>query len=415
MSALLLLLRLAVRNLRRNTRRTLITSAGIALGLALMAAVNTLQEGAHQDMVRTAVSLMAGHVVVQAPGWQEEPDAAKVVTGSAEVAAALRQALPKASVGRRLFVDGLLTSPAGSAGVALRGVEPEAEAAVVEFDEQVKQGAWLTPGDTHGIVIGEAMAKSLAVGVGDKVVFLAQPDGDEVQSQLFRVRGVFRTGAAEFDGVFAFADLAAAQAVYVAADPATQVAVHLPPGEDAAAAWSAAKAALPATPLEVLPWEDAIPEVRQYVELDSAYSDGMFLVLGLIVSMGVVNTVLMSVMERVRELGIMMAVGMRPGRLAAMVLLEGFVLGAVSALVGMALGLLLSWPLITHGVDYSEMMGGETMEAAGLPLHLKVYGIIDWPRFAFYPLLGVFFALLASAWPAWKVAHLSPVQAIHHR
>lgn len=408
-----LLLRLAVRNLLRNTRRTVITMAGISLGLMLMASMNTLQNGSHQDMLRTAVGLLAGHVVVEARGTHADPEAHHVLPGSTAVADRLRAEFPDAVVTRRLLVEGLLSSPAGSTAASVRGIDPEAEARVVDLDDQLHSGAWLEPGDTQGILLGEAMARTLDVEVGDKVVLMAQPDGDEVQSRLFRVRGTFRTGTAEMDGFIALTTVAGAQALHPAQDPATHVAVHLPDPGRTAAATAQVRGDFP--DLEVLPWQEAIPDVREFVEMDKAYSDVMWLVLGLIVSMGVVNTVLMSVLERIREFGIMTAVGLRPGRLAAMVLTEGFVLGAVSAALGVALGLLASWPIVAWGVDYSELMGADTMEAGGIPVSMKVMGVIDWGRMAVYPAVGIGFAVFASIYPAWKVATLEPVQAIHHR
>lgn len=408
-----LLLRLAVRNLRRNPRRTGITMAGIALGLMLMGATATMQNGSHQDMLRTAVGLLAGHVVVQAPGHQADPDKDGVLRDSTAVALGLREAFPDAVVTRRLYVNGLLSSPSGTTAAAVRGVEPGPEAEVVDLDERMVSGAWLADDDAQGLLLGESMAKSLGVAVGDKVVFMAQPEGDEVLSRLFRVRGTFRTGTPELDGFVAVATVAGAQGVYTSPDPATQVALHLPDAAATRAATAEVRRRHPT--LEVLPWQDAIPDIREFVELDKFWSDVMWLVLGVIVSMGVVNTVLMSVLERVREFGIMMAVGLRPGRLAAMVLMEGLVLGTVAAFLGLGLALLASWPIVTQGIDYRELMGADAIEAGGVPMSMLVKGVVDWKRMAVYPLVGVLFALLASLYPAWKVATLRPVDAIHHR
>jgi len=408
-----LLLRLAVRNLVRNFRRSAITMAGIALGLTLMAAMNTLQNGSHHDMLRTAVGLLGGHVVVQPPGAQGDHQGKHVLADSTAVADQLRALFPGAVVTRRLLVEGLVSSPAGSTAASVRGVDPTDEAQVVDLDDQIQTGEWLAPDDTQGILLGEAMARTLNVGVGDKVVFMAQPEGDEVQSRLFRVRGTFRTGTAELDGFIAITTVAGAQTLHPRPDAATHVAVHLADPGETRQATKAARAALPT--LEVLPWQEAIPDVREFVEMDKRYSDIMWLVLGAIVSMGVVNTVLMSVLERIREFGIMTALGLRPGRLAAMVLTEGFVLGAVAAAAGVALGLLASWPIVHWGVDYSELAGTDTMEAGGIPVSMKVKGVVDWGRMAVYPAVGIGFAVFASLWPAWKVATLEPVEAIHHR
>ncbi|MCB9781052.1 MAG: ABC transporter permease [Alphaproteobacteria bacterium] len=409
----MLLLKLATRNLLRNTRRTLITMAGISLGLAMMMGSNNLAFGSHQDMLRTAIGLLAGHVVVQAEGYQEENDAELVVTDSTAVAEQLRQAFPDASVGRRLLVDGLITSPTNARGAALRGVEPSAEAKVIDLDDKVIEGEWLADDDDRGILMGEEMVDALGIEIGDKVVFMAQPDGDEVQSKLFRLRGIYRTGSPEIDGYIAIVPLQAAQGLYQAKDPATQIAVHLDSDRQTLPTWERATQVVTADGLEVLPWQKAIPDVYEFVKLDSAYSDGIWFVLGLIVAMGVVNTVLMSVLERVREFGVMMAVGLKPLKLALMVLAEGLVLGMASAVIGVGLGLLLSWPLVVYGIDMSSM--GESMETAGVPLSMHMYAEIDWARLFVYPFIGIGFSVLASLYPAWKVTRLSPIEAIQHQ
>lgn len=409
----MLLMKLALRNLLRNTRRTVITMAGISLGLAMMMASNNLAHGSRNDMLRSAISLMAGHVVVQAEGYQQDQDAELVLTDSAAVAETLRARLPDAQVGRRLLVDGLLTSPTNARGIALRGVEAAAEAEILDLDEKVVDGTWLPDDDDRAILLGQELAEALDVELGDKVVFMAQPDGDEVQSRLFRVRGIYRTGAPEIDALVAVAPIAAAQALYQAPDPATQIAVHLDSDRQTAAAAATARSAVGGEGREVLDWEQAIPEMVQFIRLDEAYNDGIWFVLGVIVAMGVVNTVLMSVLERVREFGVMMAVGLRPGRLARMVLAEGLVLGLLSAAIGIALGLLMTWPMMVWGIDMSSM--GESMEAGGVPISMHMYAEIDWSRLFVYPFVGVGFAVLASIYPAWKVTRLAPIEAIQHQ
>lgn len=413
-----ILFKLAARNLLRNKRRTAITMAGISLGLALMVWSNNLANGSRQDMLQTAVGMMAGHVVVQGSGYQADPDSELVVLDSGALADAVRTAIPDAIVTRRIYMDGLVMSPVASTAAMVKAIEPSQEAQVVDLDDKIVQGEWLADDDDRGILLGQALAERLEVGLGDKVVFMGQPDGDEVESRLFRLRGVFRTGVAEIDGFTALVPLVAAQELFRGSDPANQVAVHLPDSSDTVARLAQVSALVAgltsAGDTEVLPWQEAIPDIVEFIELDEAYNDGMWLILGIIVSMGVVNTVLMSVMERVREFGVMMALGLKPRKLAAMVLTEGFVLGLVSALIGVALGIALTLPFLESGIDFSAQYG-ESMEAGGVPLSMVMVPRISWARLFVYPIIGVLFALLASIYPAWKVTRLSPVQAIRHQ
>lgn len=414
----MLLLKLAARNLGRNIRRTVITMTGISLGLALMLVSNNMSYGSYQDMLRTAVGLLAGHVVVQGQGYQDDPDSETVVTNSRAVADAIRAAVPDATVTRRLNIDGLVVSPVASTSASVRAVEPSTEALVIDLDDKVVDGEWLADDDDMGILLGKALADRLKVGLGDKVVYMGQPSGDEVESRLFRVRGIFRTGSPDIDAFTALVHIDAAQELYDAADPATQVAVHLPDDrrvpERTEQVLAAVASVADTGATEVLPWQQAIPEIVEFIQLDKRYANGIWLVLGVIVAMGVVNTVLMSVLERVREFGVMMAVGLRPARLARMVMLEGLLLGAVSAAIGIGIGLLATWPLMSIGIDFSGAYG-ETMEAGGIPVNMIIYPEIDWERLFIYPVVGVLFALLASVYPAWKVTRLEPIQAIRHQ
>ncbi len=410
-----MLLVLAVRNLFRNMRRTLITRAAIAFGLGLVHAMITLQTGQYADMIRLGVSSLAGHVVVQADAYQEEQDSDIVVTQVSEVADRLRRAFPDAVVAPRLMLGGLLTSARGSVGVGLAGIDPLAEATIQDLDDKVKSGTWLS-GDDRGILIGVDLADSLGVEVGDKVVYLGQHgEQTEMTSRLFRVEGIFRTGGAELDGFAAFAPIGAVQEVFGTPDVANQVTLHLPDPTEADAATETVSALFANRPdLQTLHWREAISDIWGLIQVDRASGDISLAILGIIVAMGVLNTVLMSVLERTREFGVMLSLGMDPRRLSALILLEGATLGAIGAVLGVGVGLAMSWPLVEHGLDYSGWFGSDTFEAAGLTLSSVVKGRLDPVRMVNYTLVAIVFTTLAAVYPAWHVARLQPVEAMHH-
>jgi ABC-type lipoprotein release transport system permease subunit len=408
------MIRLAARNLFRNTRRTVITLLGLAFGLAMVEVTITLQAGQYADMLEAGVSSLAGHVVVQADGWQDEREEERVLSGAGAVTDALRGAFPEATVTPRLMLGGLLTSPRGSVGAALTGVDAAAEAAVQTLDDRVREGTWLD-GDGRGIVIGEKMAQSLQVGLGDKLVWMGQHgDETEVQSRLFRVKGVFRTGAAEIDGFVAFADLPAVQEVYGTPDVAHQVAVHLRDPGTTPAIHARATELLAARPeVDVLDWEHAIPEIVAMIAVDRTSNNVIMFIIGSIVSMGALNTLLMSAMERTREFGVMLALGLRPGQLGRLLLVEGMLIGVLGACGGLALGALLSWPLVEWGLDYRDVLG-ETYETGGIAISGLIKGRWHPARGLSYAGIAVGMATLAALYPAWFVTRLQPVDAMRH-
>ena len=404
---------LALRNLFRNTRRTLLTLAAIGFGLSMMIFVVNLQNGSYQAMIDTAVSSMAGHVVVQADGYQDEKEPTMLVQDASVVVATLASAYPDAVVAPRIFTGGLLMSAHSSVGVALTGLDVAAELQVQDLHEKVVDGEWLAS-DEREIVIGVDMAKTLDIELGDKLVYMGQNGSDEVQSRLFRVRGLFRTGSAQFDGRLAFAHLGAVQEIMGGGDVANMVTLHLDDADDAFEAAPRLEALLARPELDVRHWKDALPELFAIIQVDRGSGDVMLAIIGLIVAFGVLNTMMMAVLERTREFGVMLSLGMKPRQIAWLVLLEGLVLGLLGATVGLLLGLALSWPIVTYGLDYSSMMGSETMESGGILMDTLVFGAWDPVRMALYFAGAVIFCICAAIYPAWSISKLRPVVALRH-
>ena len=407
------LLILASRNLFRNARRTGLTMAAISVGLAMMIATINFQYGSYKELTTNAISQLAGHVVVQHPRWQDERESQYLVTDADTVATKLRATFPKAIVTQRVQVGGLLRSSSNSVGAGLAGYEPDQEAQISDLDDKLIDGEWLGSDDLRGIIIGTGMADSLDVKLNDKLVFMSQQKGEEMASRLFRVRGIFRTGSADLDGFVAVSHIDAARDLLGGKAVAHQVAVHLPDARTSEADARTAANALQRDDLFVGSWLDAIPEIYALIQVDRTSSDLMMAVIGFIVALGVLNTVLMSVLERTREFGTMMAVGMRRTSIAGLVLIEATVLGFFGSALGCVLGIGISYPLVNSGIDMSGYMG-ETMVTGGVAVSTLIMGAWDPNRMALYACLAVVFTILAAIPPAWRVTRMKPVDAMRH-
>lgn len=406
---------IAARNLLRNTRRSLLTGAAIAFGVILILIMVGIQEGSYEDMIESGVSQLAGHVVVQDERYQSDPEVERVVQGASAIAQGLQQALPAATIAPRMQLGGLLVSPTSSVGAGLMGMDPAAEATIQKFDDQLVEGAWLEASDTRGIVIGVAMADRLGVELGDKLVFMGQYGGDEMASRLFRVRGVFETGTAELDGFTALAHLEAAQELLGRGDVAHRVTVHLDDPHRTDEVRALVQERVDARGVVVLTWWEALPQISTLIQVDRVSGDVMLIILGIIVAMGALNTMLMSALERTREFGVMLAIGLKPGQVFRLVLTEGLVLGLAGAAAGLVLGLIALYPLVHYGFDYSAMMGGgQSAEMGGISLSTQIHAAYAPVRMGTYVLGAVVFATLAALYPAVHVARLEPVDAIHH-
>jgi ABC-type lipoprotein release transport system permease subunit len=407
-----MLWKLAARNLVRNSRRTVITVAAIGLGLGLMIWTVNLQSWQHNDLTSKSIRALAGDAVVQAVGYRQDPAADKVVTGASVIAEAMRAQFPEATVTRRVQISGVLMSATNTVGVGLQGVEPVPEAVINDLDEKLIEGTWLDD-DDRGLLVGKKLAEKLDLKLGEKIVFMGQADG-EMGSRLFRVKGIFRTGGPELDSFVALAHVRAVQELYVAQDVATQVALHLEDHAEAEAATERVRGLVSQEGVEVLTWRQAIPQIVQFIELDRRSNDIIWSVIGVMVAAGVLNTVLMSVMERVREFGVMMSIGMRPEALARMVLAEGVLIGLIGSAMGLLLGGLATWATATWGLDLSGNYG-EAMETAGVTMSTVFYAEFNWSRMSAYLVAAIVFTALAAAWPAWRVSRMQPVDAMRQQ
>tara|TARA_B100000029_G_scaffold221245_1_gene218934 strand:- start:218 stop:1378 length:1161 start_codon:yes stop_codon:yes gene_type:complete len=384
-------------------------------GLVLIIMGNNLNHGTYLEFIRVGVSTTAGHVVVQGEGWQADPDPLKFqVPDAASVASTVQAAVPEGTVVQRTFLGGLLNSATNSVGIMTTAIQPEAEAKVSEWHTKLVEGEWLEPGDKRGIILGVDLARTLEVGLGKKVVLMGQGK-DDVASRLFRVKGLIRTGAAQVDGFFALVSLESAQAFLEQPGTASQVSLHLTdPGRTDAALTSVQGALSSEQGLEVLGWKDAVKPIYDFTKIDRRMNNSFMAILGLMVALGILNTILMSVMERMREFGVLLALGTPPGRLRRMILSEGLLLGLFAASVGLALGAGVTSYLVEHGVDYTEMMG-ETMEVEGVAISTVIYASWDWFSMSIYTVVAVFLSVLATAYPAWKAGRIAPVEAMRHQ
>lgn len=407
-----MVIRLAFRNLWRNTRRTLLTVLGISGAVALMLITMSIQSGVWVSMITAAIQGSAGHVVIQADGWQQDRDAEQVLMASGELAARVREAYPGAQVVRRTMFGGLVTSPTGSAAVMVQGIEPEGEAAISMLDDKLFSGAWLD--DDRGILMGERLAETLAVGLGDKVVIMAQAGTDEVESRLFRLKGTFHTGNEALDSFAVMVSVGASQELLPPGDPAHQIAVILPNlGKGMLDVGPAERAVADVANARVLPWNVALPTLEEQQVVDERFTKIMYFFMGLILAVGVLNTVLMSVMERVREFGVMLAVGTKPMLLARMIVLEGMVTGALGGLGGMLLAAGPIWALVVYGYDIGEVLN-EASTVGSVPLDTVIRGQASLQQMIGMALMVTVLSTVASMYPARKVLQLTPVQAIGH-
>ncbi len=404
-----MIFRLAFRNLIRRPMQSFLAAGAVGGSLMILIATTNFQEGAWVNVVRDTVRAAAGHVVVQPLGYQKSKDPELLIPDSAALAKTIASANPGTTVLRRIFVGGMIASPNNSVAVALNGVEPEAEKSISQIPDKLKEGEWLGADSDGEVIIGVTLAKRLQVSIGDKVVVTSSRKG-ELQGFPFRVAGVFEVGSAAMDAFFVLATLSAVQNLIPdVTDPATQVAVQVPDFE-APASLLGSVTQVSGDGFEVLPWEEALPALYNTRKLDRTSNAVTLGFLAILSTIGILNVLLMSLFQRTREMGMLQALGMRPSGLTKLLLAEGFLLGVFGALVGLILGLAVSFPLVEYGFDYSMMQDATPVGGVALDTHIK--GIYSWSHTIAWTVAHLCFAALAALWPAIRAGRLEAVDSL---
>jgi len=408
--------KLAWRQLLRHRARTLITGTAIALALTLFNVSLALGDGMYAKMMGAAERSAGGGVLVHARGYWESREPSAVVASPRPLLDTLAATPGVRALAPRVLLEGVLTSAAhdGLAAVNLRGIDPAAERPFNDLSRFLARGAFLSDDDPRAIVLGAKLAHDLAVDLGDRVVFrFTDAHGDEAQA-LFRLRGVVATGSTDLDRQVALVRLATAQEAAHTAGGVTQLGVLGAPGLDLLTLKDRLAHALgaAAAPLELLTWREAMPELVGFIEMDGNMNIMFALIIFGIVAFGIANTFLMSVLERVRELGLLSALGLTPARVGGLLLRETALLALLAMGAGYALSLLAHAWFSTHGLDYSQFVGSD-VEVSGVILDdLLITSVVDLPRWIGSGLAVFAMILLSALYPAWRATRLEPSQAM---
>lgn len=411
------LLVIAWRNLWRGWRRSAIVLLAITVGLSACLLLVGWSHGLVRQMIENAVSTRLGHLVVMAQGYQKNPDVMRNLPDDGREIAAALERFAGAHASPRLAGDGLLQSARRSSRVVILGVDPLREARVSVVASALVEGHMPQAAASEsarrlpGIAIGAAMAERLRIRLGDKVV--AHVPG-EVGLGAFRVSGIFRTASSEFDRAVAYVRLEDAQHLLALPGRVTEVAVSLDDSDrlPALRAHAVAELALsdPGAAIEVLTWQEREPRLAAMLALMASMSWIIYAAVFVAMAFGIANALLMMVYERIREFGVLRALGLQARALLALVLLESILMTLAGTLLGLAVGVPLVLWLGRVGIDLSRFAAGLTEFGIGT----RIYTRIDPVDIALPIAVALATAVLAALWPAWKAVSLRPSEAIRH-
>lgn len=418
----MLVARLGWRSLLRHRRRTIITGCAVALSLAMMLFFVGVTDDSHARMAELGIRLGGAHVVVQGAGYQRDRTLDHLVEAPGEVMAVARRLPEVTAAVPRVRVSGLLSTGESSAPVAVSGVDPELEPRVSSIAAPGRRvaGAYLRPrralehrSQPADIYVGAELARTLALQIGDRTVLTVSPRGSSrPASAAFLVRGIFRTGVDELDQGWVEVPLSELQELLRIGPRVTEVAIDVRELDQTAPAAAALERLLPRRSLEVLPWQQALRELYEAIRMDDA---GLYLMMGIIfviMAVGIFNTVLMSVLERTREFGVMMALGSGRAQLFSIVLVEALWLALLAGAVGLGLGLGLHALVARHGIDITSLV--KDYQIAGIVIEGRIYSRLGAGVVIKWTAVVIALTLLSALYPALRSTRLQPVEAMHH-
>jgi len=403
------LFKIAYRDLIRNRRRSLLTLVAIAVGVSLLVFMSGFIQGAITDSIENNIRLQTGHLKIRAASYDEDKVSLAwedLLDNPEELAAQVRGLDGVEAASPVLWASGIVSTREESVGVRVFGIDPLSDVHG-RIRDGLAAGEYLQPDDRSGVLLGQRLAESLGVAVGDQISLLVNTADEAPDEATFTIRGLYATGVPVYDDSTIFLPLSKAQAFTHTEGRASMILALLKDRELA----DGLAAALRAPGYTVLTWREMNQVILQAIQAGMGMLYIMYLVVLMVVAVVIANTLLMSVFERIREMGILSALGMKGREILLMLVVEAGILGAVGVALGVVLGSLGVFYLSRVGLHIGDMATMTTVSAA--------YSDTMYARFAPAETIAVAIAamviiLLASLYPARFAARLQPVDALRN-
>ena len=401
------MLKLAWRNLFRNKRRTVIAGTAIGLGLASLIFSDALIIGMEENMIRTVTASFLGEGEIHASGYRLTRDVEKTINDLDRVAADLERDSRVDRFTPRVMSLGMIASPANLGSILLVGVRPATERHLSQVDDTIVQGAFFEKENPQDILLGARLAEVLEAGIGDRVVVTtARAHSGELAQELFRVSGIFRFNSSDMDGGMAFIRIGKAREMLGLGGAAHEIALTFNdksiPRDESHPFWSDYSQG----GNEALGWPRLLPQLRMALDFSQWSLFIIAAILFALVSLGIVNTLFMSIYERIFEFGVLRAVGTRPFRVGLLILFEAGALALLSIIFGSALGFAVTFIVGKTGIDYRGV------EMVGVTFRDMLYPVLTFKQFVLYPFWVMVFTIIVGIYPALYVGRIKPAEAM---
>jgi ABC-type lipoprotein release transport system permease subunit len=400
------ILRIAFRNTLRQKRRTALTLLTVLGGFTLAALSIGWSDGTYSYIIKKFTQHRLGQIELHQAGYLDRPSIDKRIRNYPSVGRVVQQTEGVEAWAPRVFCAGLASFGDKTAGVQLTGIDPKLEERATAFSRNVLQGMPLSSNSSHQALLGKGLAQILGAQIGDEIVVLTQGADGSIANDVFRLRGIVDTGDETADRLGFYLNLTDAQQLLVLDNDVHEIAVTVYSLKDVGKIARDIRAGLPDPGLDVQPWQEFAKPFYDAMKADQKGMWIMLLVIVLIVAIGVLNTVLMSVLERRREYGLLKALGTRPGQIVKLVVAELAWIALAGVVMGTGLSLALNWILSLHGISLPTPVtfGGAEFD--------RIYSEINARSFYIPAITVVLSALLVCLAPAVKAARTEPAQAM---
>jgi len=399
---------LAWRNIWRHPRRTLLTIAAMVFANTLLVFMLGLQFGQYRMMIDNSLRIFTGQMQVQTRGYHDEPHMYRSIPAADTLAQAIRDNTQLDAVSVRGYGFALVSSETRTIGAQISGVDPLHEPRVSTIPGLISQGRYLEGSNSNEIVVGSTLARNLRISPGDELTVLGNGRDGSIAATVAPVVGIFESGNRDLDRQMLSMPIDTFRDVFSMGDQAHSIIIGGERDQADRIAASASMALHDREALVLMDWEALLPGLKQAIQADFTSAWFMYAVLIVLVAFGMLNTMLMSVLERTHEFGILLALGVRHGKLGRMIITESAVLAVTGMLLGMLVGGLVIWYFLVNGFSYPgmEAMGERFNIPAVLHPEVSLRSLLPGP-------LAVFIAtMLASLYPIWHMRKLRPIEAL---
>ena len=402
-----ILIKLAWKNLFRHKRRSIIAATAMGIGLAALIFADALWLGMERNMVKTATASFLGDGQIHREGFSDEQAVELTINQLDAVVASLRREGIVAHFTLRTFAFGMITSPATVAAVNLVGVEPSTERYLSQIDDAIIEGTYFEGSNSRDIVIGEELVERLEVGLNDRVVVtVAQAGSGDLSQEMFRVSGIYRFADEGMNSGMAFIRLGKAQQMLALGAEAHEIALKFIDSTSAEDQNLLFWKTYSQGRNKARSWTEVLPEVQAMFEMSKFSKYIMGFVLFGVVVFGIVNTLFMSLYERMFEFGVLRAIGTRPFGMARLILFEAGALAVLGIIFGTIFGFCVTLIFSTIGIDYTGI------EMMGITMQELIYPEMRIQPFIFYSIWIFVFTIIAGLYPARYAANMSVATAM---